>query len=84
MFGIAIKAENFVYFVNDYEIGESGYFVIIDSNGYILSHKDSSMIQKLASDTLTGFKNIDYKKDAVYKYYDDGYLYSYKKMDSNN
>ncbi len=84
LFGIAIKAENFVYFVNDYEIGESGYFVIIDSNGYILSHKDPSMIQKLASDTLTGFKNIDYKKDAVYKYYDDGYLYSYKKMNSNN
>lgn len=84
LFGIAIKAENFVYFVNDYEIGESGYFVIIDSNGYILSHKDPSMIQKLASDTLTGFKNIEYKKDAVYKYYDDGYLYSYKKMNSNN
>lgn len=84
LFGIAIKAENFVYFVNDYEIGESGYFVIIDSNGYILSHKDPSMIQKLASDTLTGFKNIDYKKDAVYKYYDDGYLYSYKEMNSNN
>ncbi len=84
LFGVAIKAENFVYFVNDYEIGESGYFVIIDSNGYILSHKDPSMIQKLASDTLTGFKNIDYKKDAVYKYYDDGYLYSYKKMNSNN
>lgn len=84
LFGIAIRAENFVYFVNDYKIGESGYFVIIDSNGYILSHKDPNMIQKLASETLTGFKNIDYKTDDVYRYYDNGYLYSYKKMDSNN
>nr|WP_312577592.1 sensor histidine kinase [Sedimentibacter sp.] len=84
LFGIAIRAENFVYFVNDYKIGESGYFVIIDSNGYILSHKNPSMIQKLASETLTGFKNIDYKTDDVYKYYDNGYLYSYKKMNSNN
>lgn len=84
LFGIAIRAENFVYFVNDYKIGESGYFVIIDSNGYILSHKDPDMIQKLASESLKGFKNFDYKSDKVYRSYDEGYLYSYKKMNSNN
>jgi len=84
LFGIAIRAENFVYFANDYEIGESGYFVIIDSNGYILSHKDHKMIQKIATETITGFKNFDYKTDDVYRTYNEGYLYSYKKMNSNN
>jgi len=84
LFGIAIRAENFVLFANDYEIGESGYFVIIDSNGYILSHKDHNMIQKIASETITGFKNFDYESDEVYRTYNEGYLYSYKKMNSNN
>jgi len=84
LFGIAIRAENFVLFANDYEIGESGYFVIIDSNGYILSHKDHNMIQKIASETITGFKNFDYESDDVYRTYNEGYLYSYKKMNSNN
>ena len=84
LFGIAIRAENFVYFVNDYEIGESGYFVIIDSNGYILSHKDHGMIQKLASETITDFRNFNYRSDSFYKSYVDGYIYSYKKMNSNS
>ncbi|MGD9567574.1 MAG: ATP-binding protein [Sedimentibacter sp.] len=84
LFGIAIRAENFVYFVNDYEIGESGYFIIIDSNGYILSHKDPDMIQKLAIRALPGFRNLDFPSDKVYTTINDGYINSYKKMDSNN
>lgn len=84
LFGIAIRAENFVDFVNDFEIGESGYFIIIDSNGYILSHKDPDMIQKLASRALPGFKNLDFPSDKVYTTINAGYINSYKKMDSNN
>lgn len=84
LFGIAIRAENFVYFVNDYKIGESGYFVIIDSNGYILSHKDPDMIQKLAAEVLPSFKDLNFASDNIYKTYDDGYINSYKKMNSNN
>ncbi len=84
LFGIAIRAENFVYFANDYKIGESGYFVIIDSNGYILSHKNQDMIQKLASEALPGFKDLDFASNNIYKTYEDGYINSYKKMNSNN
>lgn len=84
LFGIAIRAENFVYFVKDYKIGDSGYFVIIDSNGYILSHKNPDMIQKLASETLDSFKNFDNNSDNIYSSYHDGFLHSYKKMNSNN
>lgn len=84
LFGIAIRAEQFVYFANDYKIGESGYFVIIDSNGYILSHKDPEMIQRLAITTIPGFHNLDFSSDKVYTTYNDGYINSYKRMDSNN
>lgn len=84
LFGIAIRAENFVDFVKDYKIGDSGYFVIIDSNGYILSHKNPDMIQKLASETLDGFKNFDNNSDNIYSSYHDGFIHSYKKMNSNN
>ena len=84
LFGIAIKAENFVNFVKDYKIGESGYFIIIDSNGYILSHKDPHMIQKSAAEVLPGFKNSKIVYNDIYKSYNDGYIYSYIKMNSNN
>lgn len=84
LFGIAIKAENFVNFVKDYKIGESGYFVIIDSNGYILSHKDPHMIQKSAAEALPGFKNQKIVYNDIYKSTHDGFIYSYIKMNSNN
>jgi signal transduction histidine kinase len=84
LFGIAIKAENFVNFVKDYKIGESGYFIIIDSNGYILSHKDPHMIQKSAAEVLPGFENSKIVYNDIYKSYSDGYIYSYIKMNSNN
>lgn len=84
LFGIAIKAENFVNFVKDYKIGESGYFIIIDSNGYILSHKDPHMIQNSAAEVLPGFKNSKIVYNDIYKSYNDGYIYSYIKMNSNN
>lgn len=84
LFGIAIQAENFVYFVNDYKIGESGYFVIIDSNGYILSHKDPGMIQKPAVEVFASFKDLDFAWNTIYRTYDGKYLNSYKKMNSNN
>lgn len=84
LFGIAIRAENFVYFVKDYKIGESGYFVIIDSNGYILSHKDPEMIQRPAIAALPGFRSLDFSYDKVYTTNSDGYINSYKRMDSNN
>ncbi|MDF2677452.1 MAG: hypothetical protein K0Q97_1775, partial [Bacillota bacterium] len=72
LFGIAIKAENFVNFVKDYKIGESGYFIIIDSNGYILSHKDPHMIQKSAAEVLPGFENSKIVYNDIYKSYSDG------------
>lgn len=84
LFGIAVRAENFVYFVKDYKIGESGHFVIIDSNGYILSHKDPEMIQRPAITALPGFRNLDFSSDKVYTTISDGYINSYKRMDSNN
>ena len=84
LFCIAIRAENLAYFVKDYKIGESGYFVIIDSNGYILSHKDPEMIQRPAVTALPGFRSLDFSYDKVYTTYNEGYINSYKRMDSNN
>lgn len=85
LFGIAVRAENFVYFIKDYKIGEHGYFAIIDSNGYILSHKDPAVIGQPAAKALPGFEEIrDSQLDHLYKSNTPDYTYSYKKMDGND
>lgn len=73
--GIAIKAEQFVNFIKDYKLGKSGYFVIIDSNNYILSHKNPAFIGKYVDET-------EYNIEKYEKSYDC--LKTYKKMSSNN
>lgn len=82
--GIAIRAENFVNFIKDYNVGQTGYFVIIDSNGYILSHKDTSLIGNTYSQSIEGLGEIYAKDEGLQKSYDDTYLYTYKKMKSND
>lgn len=82
--GIALRAENFVNFIKDYNVGQTGYFVIIDSNGYILSHRDTSLIGHIYSQEISGLENIHTTDDGLQKTYDDVYLYTYKKMKSNN
>lgn len=85
LFGIAIKAENFVGFIKDYNIGKSGYFSIIDSNGYILSHKDSEKIGKPATEVLPSFQTAAAENsEGISKFYDRENVYSYKKMEKNN
>ncbi|SNS30649.1 His Kinase A (phospho-acceptor) domain-containing protein [Anaerovirgula multivorans] len=82
--GIAIRAENFVNFIKDYNVGQTGYFVIIDSNGYILSHKDTSLIGSIYSKEISGLENIHTRDENLQKTYDDVYLYTYKKMKNND
>lgn len=85
LFGIAIKAENFVDFIKDYAIGDSGYFSIIDSEGFILSHKDPELIGKPAIGVLPDFETISAGDlSSIYKYSTSDYVYSYKKMEQND
>lgn len=44
--GIAIKAKYFSSFLKDMQIGESGYYIILDQNGMIVSHPDETRIAK--------------------------------------
>jgi len=44
--GIAIKANYFSKFLKDMKIGESGYYVILDQNGMIVSHPNETFIAK--------------------------------------
>ncbi|WZL71702.1 sensor histidine kinase [Clostridiaceae bacterium 35-E11] len=81
--GIAIRAENFVNFIKDYNVGQTGYFVIIDSNGYILSHKDTSLIGHTYSQNIEGLEKIYTHNEGLQKSYDATYLYTYKKMKNN-
>lgn len=85
LFGIAIKAENFVDFIKDYNIGKNGYFSIVDSNGLILSHKDAQMIGQPAAGRLPDFENISFSDAGnIYKYSSSDFVYSYKKMEGND
>lgn len=85
LFGIAIKAENFVDFIKDYAIGDEGYFSIVDSNGFILSHREPQLIGKAAVDVLPDFESIfDSDLSNIYKHSTAHYVYSYKKMDRND
>lgn len=83
-FGIAVKAEEFTRFANNYEIGNSGYFAIIGSDGYILSHKDPNLINKLASEYIADIETKIYNDEDIYNSSDDSFLYMYKIMESNN
>lgn len=85
LLGIAIKAENFVGFIKDYNIGEHGYFSIIDSSGFILSHRKPELIGKPAVNVLPAFKDMNFDSSGtIHKYYDWDFVYSYKKMDKND
>lgn len=85
LLGIAVRAEQFVYFIRDYKVGENGYFTIIDSNGYILSHKEPDMIGYSAAEMLPGFEAVrDSRLHHLYKSNTADYTYSYKKMDGND
>lgn len=85
LFGIAIKAENFVGFIKDYNIGENGYFSIVDANGFILSHRNPEQIGKPAVEVIPSFENMVFENSGdIYKYYDRNYVYSYKTMDKND
>jgi len=44
--GIAIKANYFSEFLKDMKIGESGYYVILDQKGMIVSHPNETFIAK--------------------------------------
>lgn len=50
-FGIAVKADHFSKFIEDYQLGEKGYYAIIDSNNQILSHPDPEKIGTHVTDT---------------------------------
>lgn len=82
--GIAIKAEEFINFIKDFELGISGYYVIIDSNGFILSHIDTEKIGEKV-------KNTDYEiniggidRNIFIKDKSGGLIRTYKQMNSNN
>lgn len=84
-FGIAIKAEEFTKFTNDYNIGQTGYFAIIDSNSTILSHKDASLIHHPATDlNISVNPNFQEKSDAIYNASDANNIFFYKQMTNNN
>ncbi|MDM8533252.1 cache domain-containing protein, partial [Clostridiaceae bacterium HSG29] len=42
--GIAIKAEFFSKFINKIKLGNNGYYIIVDSNGFIISHPNKELI----------------------------------------
>lgn len=44
--GIAIKAKYFSSFLKDMKIGDSGYYIILDQKGMIVSHPDETLISK--------------------------------------
>jgi signal transduction histidine kinase len=82
--GVAVKAEEFVNFIKDYKVGETGYFVIIDSNGFVLSHRNPEKIGQMVDNTEynPGDTEFDGENFAVSE--TKSVLRTYKKMNSNN
>lgn len=81
--GIAIKAEEFINFIKDFKLGTLGYYVIIDSNGFILSHIDSQKIGDKIDNTdyeinITGIENNSFIKDKS-----GNLIRTYRQMNSN-
>ncbi|PAB59818.1 sensor histidine kinase [Anaeromicrobium sediminis] len=44
--GIAVKAKYFSTFIENFSLGETGYYIVVDSNNLILSHPDTNKIFK--------------------------------------
>lgn len=82
--GIAIKAEKFVNFIKDFKLGNLGYYVIIDSNGFILSHINTDMIGNKIEHTI--YENdLNKINKNIFKIDESkGLLRIYRKMNSNN
>ncbi|SHI48428.1 His Kinase A (phospho-acceptor) domain-containing protein [Dethiosulfatibacter aminovorans DSM 17477] len=82
--GIAIRAEEFINFIKDFELGKSGYYVIIDSNGFILSHVDSEKIGQRVENSDYEINLTGLSKDTFIKDRSEGLIRTYKQMNSNN
>ncbi len=82
--GVAVKAEEFVNFIKDYKVGETGYFVIIDSNGFVLSHRNLEKIGQMVDNTEYDPGNINFDEENFAVSETRTVLRTYKKMNSNN
>ncbi len=81
--GIAIKAEEFINFIKDFKLGTLGYYVIIDSNGFILSHINTEKIGNKIENSdyeinLEGIENNSFIKDKS-----GDLIRTYRQMNSN-
>lgn len=74
--GIAVKADYFSKFVNDLTLGINGYYIVVGSNDYIISHPKKNMItKKISNITINENDNLvltqkmpelNYKLFAIY------------------
>lgn len=90
--GIAIYAEYLSSFIKGFELGKTGYYVIVDSNDLILSHPNEKFIATEATD-MNYFipedlrhTSQDHSVNVIVKKNDDGLeeLQIYKLIDSNH
>ena len=65
--GIAIKAEYFSKFINNIKLGHNGYYIIVDSNGLIISHPNKELITK----NIQNLNINDERNISLYKEMDD-------------
>lgn len=61
--GITLYSNKFIQFIEEIPFGETGYFIIVDSNNKILSHKEKSLFSTPYNYSI---KERQYVKDGAY------------------
>lgn len=72
--GFALYSEKFTHFIEDITLGETGYFIIVDSKNLILSHKDKTKFN-------TPFEYSISEKTFIQNNGSNDFFYATKKVD---